>query len=54
MSRAYTIGIVVEYAETDDFPDVQPVLPGYPGDRITWRRVSGTKGHQRRSPSDRR
>jgi hypothetical protein len=35
LPRADTIGIVVKCAETDDFPDGQPVLPGYPGDEIT-------------------
>jgi hypothetical protein len=43
MNRADTIGIVVKYAETDDFPDGQPVLP-YPGDGIVWRRIGRTNG----------
>jgi hypothetical protein len=44
MNRADTIDIVIKYAETDDFPDGQAVLPGYPGDGITWRRVGTTNG----------
>jgi hypothetical protein len=43
MSRADNIGIVVQYVETDDLPDGRPVLPGYPGDGITWAEQTGAR-----------